>query len=409
MKVILLALDPYINFYIKIIPQYTTTGIQSLDWALNELDKLSGRELTGHAGINHLQTILSNLSKDDAIVIERVIGKDLRAGLAEGIVNAVIKDYIKTFPCLLARPFDEKNIKNIVYPAFSQKKGDGLRANIIIENKIVTICGRSGREIDTMEYLDDHFLSLRNHFSVDCVFDGEMIVVDEKNSIVDRKTGNGILNKAIRGTISDEEASRIKLLLWDVIPLNEFKLRKSTQEYKHRFQNLIDIISKNTCNIDKSSIIDYRVVHSLEESVDHFNEMIIQGEEGIILKNYCHLYEDTRSKHLVKMKSEKDCDLEIISWNEGKGKYIGQVGSLICASRDHKVEVSISGFTEDLRLEITKNINNLIGSIVTIKYNERISSKSTGREDVDSLFLPRFGCFRDKHDKSLADSSDEIK
>ena len=47
-----------------------------------------------------------------------------------------------------------------------------------------------------------------------------------------------------------------------------------------------------------------------------------------------------------------------------------------------------------------------MGKIVTVKYNERISSKSANRNGVDSLFLPRFECFRD--DKLVADSSDEI-
>ena len=83
------------------------------------------------------------------------------------------------------------------------------------------------------------------------------------------------------------------------------------------------------------------------------------------------------------------------------------IGSLICATSDRLVEVSISGFSDELRQWITDNIDSLIGKIVTVLYNERISSKDKNRAGVDSLFLPRFVEFR--NDKSVANSSKEIK
>ena len=129
------------------------------------------------------------------------------------------------------------------------------------------------------------------------------------------------------------------------------------------------------------------------------------GYEGTILKNYCALWEDSRSKHLVKMKAEKDCDLEIIGWKEGTGKFEGMVGSLEMASSDRLVETNISGFSDDLRQWITDNIKDLIGTIAAVTYNERI--KSRDRPNVDSLFLPRFAEFRT--DKTVANSSKEIK
>ncbi len=103
MRVTKLALDPYIKFHIQVIPTYTPTGTQPLSWGLDQLEKLSSRTLTGHAGIEHLRNVLSSMSVEDATVIERVIGKDLRCGMADGIVNAVVPNFIPTYPCLLAR------------------------------------------------------------------------------------------------------------------------------------------------------------------------------------------------------------------------------------------------------------------------------------------------------------------
>jgi ATP-dependent DNA ligase len=417
MQVVKLALDPYVNFYIRKIPNYVSNGTQTLDWALVELDKLSSRQFTGHAIIEHLRSILGSVSASDATVIERIIGKDLRCGMADGIVNAVVDKFIPTYPCLLARPYDEKNIKNIVYPAISELKADGLRVNFHTDGKNVTICGRSGRDIDLLGYMDDAIAKLGAQFPTAVVFDGELVVVDENGKLLSRKVGNGIINKAIKGTISAEEAKMVRAQLWDVIPADEFKAGKSKKVYSVRFAELRAAIAEVTPkgefltfallrgNDLKFWEIPFKEVNNLEEAVAHFNEMLAAGEEGTILKNGHALWEDTRSKHLVKFKAEKDCDLEIIGWNPGSGKFVGMVGSLQMASSDRLVETNISGFSDELRQWITDNIKDLVGTIAAVTYNERIKSQT--RTGVDSLFLPRFAEFRT--DKTVANSSKEIK
>lgn len=422
MKVIKLALDPYINFYIKKLPSYSRSAAEPKDlvWAFENLEKLTQRDITGNAAIAHLASILSQLSEDDSTVVSRIIGKDLRCGVADGIVNAVVEDFIPTYPCLLARPYDEKNIKNIVYPALSQLKADGLRVNFHSNGKITTICGRSGRDIDLLGLMDDDINKLALQFNEPVVFDGELVVVDSNNKLLSRKIGNGIINKAIKGTISPEEAAMVRAQLWDVIPASEFKSGVSKLRYEARFNqlqaaidNLLPDNEEKLVNTLKQHPVKYwviptRVVKSLDDAIAHFQELLAAGEEGTILKNFSGLWEDSRSKDLVKFKAEKECDLEVIGFNPGEGKFIGQVGSVICASSDRKVEVSISGFSDDLRKEITDNFETeWLKSIVTVKYNERIGSKDKKRAGVDSLFLPRFE--EKRSDKTVADSSESIK
>jgi hypothetical protein len=416
--VLKLALDPYINFYIRKIPDYVPTGKKTLDWALVELKGLSDRQFTGHAGIEHLRGILNSLSADDATVVERIIGKDLRCGAGDGTVNKVSKGYIPSYPCLLARPYDSKNIQNITYSAISQLKADGLRVNFHVNGTKVTICGRSGRDIDLLGYMDTDIAELGAQYATPHVFDGELVVIDENGKILPRKVGNGIINKAIKGTITPEEAKMVRAQLWDAIPLVEFQAGVSKETYDKRFDTLVAaieavkpkgmdaLVAKLRNQVAKFWVIPYRYVANLDEAQEHFQEMLGAGEEGTILKNLCGLWEDTRSKHLVKFKSEKDCDLEIIGWNPGQGKFEGMVGSIIAASSDRKVEVSISGFSDDLRAEITRTINQLIGTIMAVTYNERIGSKALNRDGIDSLFLPRFAEFRT--DKTVANSSKEI-
>lgn len=411
-RVLKMALDPFIRFYIKRIPSYTvsadpdTTKLRSLDNALDSLMTLAERRVTGNAAALLLSETLSSVSADDAIVITRIIGKDLRCGVAEATVNAVFKDLIPVYPCLLARPYDAKNAASIKFPAYSQLKADGVRANALVKDGVVTICGRSGKLIDVLGQLDKDIIELASLYGGDMFFDGELVVYDlSSGGTQARRTGNGVINKAIRGTISSEEAADVRFQIWDAFPLEEFNQGQSKCDYRARFQTLTDQMAK--FHGSKILLIPSREVNSWEDAGQHFQEMLSNGEEGVIVKDFSGVWSHTRSEHLVKMKAELDADLEVVGYNPGTGQFEGMVGSLICSSSDGKVVVSISGFTHELRSWITANINAVIGKIVTVMYNERIASKSADRVDIDSLFLPRFKQFRD--DKQIADSSGEIK
>ena len=406
-KCINLALHPYINFYIRKVPEHTPLGGQSISWALERLEHLSSRKVTGNAAVLFLKETLEQLSNDDAVVIKRIILKDLRCGMAEGIVNAVIPGLIPSYPCMLAQPYDESTSKRITYPAISQLKADGARVNFKVSSGEVSIVGRSGKPIDLHNVLDKEFITISGFYNTPMVFDGELIVKTVNGKVVDRKTGNGIINKAIRGTISKKEAESIHVQLWDAIPVEDFNKRFYNVPYNKRWAKLTSVLQTTSLQPgSKCHMIPSRIVSDSTDLLNHFNEMIQQGLEGVMVKNANSIWEDTRSFDILKLKSVKTCDLLVTGFNPGEGKFENQVGSLICSSSDNKVIVSISGFSDDVRKQITANIHNLIGcAIVEILYNERISSKTANTPD--SLFLPRFGSFRE--DKKIPDSSNEIK
>jgi DNA ligase-1 len=415
------ALSPYIQYNIRKIPKYTATGTKDVAWFISHLDQFSERKVTGNAAIQLLTELLSSMDPDSAIVAERIIKKDLRCGVQESTVNKVWKGLVPNYPCLLGKGYDEKTIQKIQWPAHSQLKADGMRVNVIYRidegsGESITIRGRSGKLVDLYGYFDDDFIDLGNTVGSSVVFDGELVVLDDDGSVMSRKKGNGILNKAVRGTISKEEASRVRMRVWDMIDYDAFLEFKDVTPYRTRFADLKEAIS--TCPTTTASalkdtiryeLIQWRIVQSLDEALAHYEEALAAGEEGIMLKNIDSPWEDKRSQHLVKMKAENDCDLEVIGWNPGTPgtKNENKMGSLVCASSDRMLEVSISGFSDDLRDEITANINDWIGRIVTVLYNERITSKDKSRQGVDSLFLPRFVELRE--DKEEADHSSKIK
>jgi hypothetical protein len=394
------ALDPYTTYFIKKIPGYTPTTkpTVTLEGALERLSMFTTRTVTGQKAIDFLAATLNSMSADDAFVYERVIEKDLDCGVQESSVNKVWKKMIPTYPCLLAKGYDEDTVANISYPAYSQLKLDGMRVNIFNSGGIITFRGRSGKGIDLLGVLDKEMLKIIPDGKV---LDGELILVEADGTHMPRKKGNGILNKAIKGTISEKEARMVRAIVWDVIPEKDFFNEKCKTPYHKRFAELKTIVKGNYV-----SIVETRDVNSLDEAIEHFEEMLVRGEEGTLLKNRDHIWEDKRSKDLIKMKAEKDADLVVVDWIEGTGKYKGMMGAAICQSSDGKVEVSIGGgWSDDQRKELTRE--KIMGKIVTVLYNERIKSKEKGREHIDSLFLPRVVEIRE--DKNVANSSKEIK
>ena len=233
---------------------------------------------------------------------------------------------------------------------------------------------------------------------VDCVFDGELLVVDN-GGILDRQTGNGILNKANKGTISAAEAAKVRATIWDVIPYLYFVDGACNTPYSKRFDSLQVLVKKHTPS--KVGLVASREVANYEEAKEVFEDLLAQGQEGIILKDKAGIWEDKRTKSQIKFKGELECDLKIVGIEEGTGKYAGMLGALLLESADGVITTRAgSGFTDDQRKTLGKEI---IGKIAAIKYNMRIKNKA-GEE---SLFLPIVLEIRE--DKEEADDSSSIK
>ena len=400
-EVVRLALDPFTQFYIRKIPEYSQSGsITTLANAIGGLSDLSNRVVTGNAAIEYLRMLLSSVSSDDAKVIERIIAKDLKCGVAISTANAVWTGLVHEYPVMLCSPFEQKLVDKVQFPALVQLKMDGMRFNAIVRHSpidsTVEYRSRNGKEIQLLGNLDKEFIALSN--GVNCVFDGELLV-KENGKILDRQTGNGILNKANKGTISATEAAKVHATVWDLIPYQDFKNGTCQTTYGKRFESLCLLVDVH--RPVKIGLVDSWEVDTYEEAKTLFEGLLEQGEEGIILKDKRGIWEDKRAKHQIKFKGELECDLKIVSIEEGTGKYAGMLGAIQCESADGVIKVSVgSGFNDEQRKTLGKEI---IGKIAAIKYNMRIKNKA-GEE---SLFLPIVLEIRE--DKDVADSSKGIK
>lgn len=393
-RVIKAAYDPYINYWILKLPQFVSGGnTLSLGDAIAELQVLATRQKTGDAGRAHLASILERCNPADATVISRIIDRDLRIGCTGNTANKVWPGLVPDFEVMLAH----KDCSGIKFPCIGQVKMDGMRVHVYFDGKQALVYTRNGKLVECHGQFDQACMEM---MVAGETFDGELLCFSG-NHPMDRKTGNGICNKGVKGTISMGEAQNLRLVAWDIVDFT------STKPYIDRLTDLAIRIKEYSRQTQRAFnpavvyLVPTRDIKDQAEASEFFFECVQNGEEGTILKNTNSVWEGKRTKNLGKMKEEKDCTLRVVGWEEGTGKNVGLLGALVCESEDGKVRVNVgTGFDDRERKQYDKSV---IGKLLDVRYNARIQDK---KRDTDSLFLPRFLVFRT--DKTEADNSGAI-
>jgi len=392
-----LALDPMIIFGIKKIPKYDhlkelcdlTHGMTLL------VDSLATRRATGNAGIEVLRALLACSSPENAILIERIIKKDPNCKVAGKLINKIWPGHVTISPYMRCQAPNAKNFKRIHFPAIVQKKANGIFANIIVENRKVKYISRNGKEMKFFGKPDETILSTSDEDNF--VIIGEGLVLEKlgESAILDRSTGNGILNKAIKQTITESEAERVIFEVWDVIPLEDWKKGVCEQEYIDRWEKLVGMAEQS-----ELLLIDTKMVDTFEEAEDFYRDMINSGEEGAVLKNKDGKWKDHTSPDMVKMKIKDPADLLCTGVYPHKKK-ADWIGGLVLESACGKIIVkSGSGLDEKDRV---RDHDYFLNKIIEIEYNEITTDK---KRDTMSLFLPIYIDVR--LDKDVADTYEDI-
>lgn len=388
-----LAYNPYIQFWIKKIPEYSkNSGEITISFALDQLNSLSDRTFTGHAGIKYLKNILESLSESNAKVIELIIKKDLDCGVSVATINKVWPNLIPEFKIMKCHD----TIEHIKFPAIGQPKIDSSRGILeCIDQETGEFVARSssGRVVDIGDDFKSHVKVLMHTGEK---FDGEFICYESSEhhaKPLDRRTSNGIISKAIKGTISDYEKSTIRFIVWDIVD------ETSTLPYKYRLDALSSRFFAPGLPY-KISLIESRKLDTIEDAYKHFDEVVAEGGEGIIVKNYDGIWEGKRVKSQGKMKEEHEVELRIIDYTPHR-KSPELNGAFICQTECGKGIFRIgSGLTDYLR---ETPFNQLYDKIVTVRFNQLIGNKKT--KEID-LYLPRIVELR--HDKIEADTLQRI-
>lgn len=247
------------------------------------------------------------------------------------------------FKPMLANDFNIYKDK-LTYPVMSQPKLDGVRA-VVQESGMKS---RNGKPHISTPHIHK---ALEKLFidNPDLVFDGELYV--HKGECDFNKIISLVRKK--KPTLEDIEESKkhIKYHIYD--------LPSHPGTFAERLGALMEMDLPECCILVPTSIcMDEKSV------MDHYNEYMEKGYEGQMVRVIDSIYENKRSKSLLKHKVFFDNEFEIVGVEEGKGKLTGKVGRLVFDGFDS----AVNGDHE--YLEKLYNSGNLIGKMATVKYFE---------------------------------------
>lgn len=345
-----------IMFYVRQFPVVEgKPGTTPLSNAITDLmSDLATRKYTGNAARERLADIVASVNENDREVLRRIINRDLECGAGTTLPNRVWKKLIPEQPQCLATPFSEKALKRIKFPAYSQLKADGARCMAdLLENQIRKAT-RAGNEYEGLIQLDKDLKKIRDYLGYDVVLDGELIYVpiptekaitipsndipfslagfmgDDDDSVsglvadvrrestevetqaeAKREEGNGIVNKSLKGTITDEEQRNIVYIVWDIIPYEVYYGDSpSVQPYCDRFSILEGALAGS--GVTSVKLIPSILVNNIAEAKLDYNNYRNDGKEGSILKNVDFKWKDSRVADQVKLKNKTPIELRII-------------------------------------------------------------------------------------------------
>ena len=377
-RVVVLAYDPNIRFYIVDLPPIETGLGDFTAWTWKIFELLSSRMLSGDKARITILTEFTKLNFESQQLFRNILKKDLKAGINNTLINKAYGNLIQTFAYMRASLPKDINFRTFDWKkgVYAQEKADGQFVNITLKEDSIALNTRLGKPFDNA-LLSPLIAEINFYLDTGFQYHGEILALDKRGKTLPRKISNGLINRILNGNQVD---NKIIVKLWDWVPVRYAKKGgKFVRAYFERFEYLRAKVAGSSL----ISAIDYKIVNSFQEAEAYFDEMRKLGKEGVILKDRYMIWKDGTSRGMVKLKAEKSIDLLVTGYIPGTGKNENTFGSLVCKSGCGRIIVNVSGFTDEERLN-----TDWIGKIIEVKYNELIQNKEN--PEKYSLYLPRY-------------------
>ena len=314
-------------------------------------------------------------------LLKELICKDLSIGVDSKTINSVMPGLIPTFDVQLANKYFDKP-EYVEGKEFAiTTKIDGGRIIAIKENGSVSFFTRAGQRYEGLVDLEKEMLDrIPDNF----VLDGEITLLDYKN--YDSKDA---YKQAMKITRADSEKHGVKMLVFDGMPVADWKTQYCPLSWSSRRATLEIIFNKDTYVYFELLPVLYQGTDT-SKITELLDAEIARKQEGVMI-NICDAkYDFKRTNSLLKVKKMNTLDLQIIGFEEGSGRLTGTLGAILVRYKEGNVVKVGSGFTDWLREEIWKNQGKYLDTICEIQYFE----PTTNQDGGESLRFPIFKDFR---------------
>lgn len=261
----------------------------------------------------------------------------------KGYSEQVSEEKVNPEP-MLATKWDEKRIK---FPCMVQPKLDGVRCITYKDEEGIHLRSRRGKDLDIpniKKFLSEHEDLLP--------LDGELY-------------NHGDLS--FQGIISavkklSNKTDKINLVVYD-------KPVENVSNYDRQFK-LLKRDKKKVGKNDPIKFLDTIIAFGFEDIYRYHAEMVKQGYEGVIIRNFDGLYEmGYRSHNLIKYKKFYDEEFPIVDIIEATGRDKGTAIFVLKAKNGELFNARPQG-SKQLRASYLRDRDKLIGKPCTVKYQE---------------------------------------
>ena len=293
-----LMLNPFIRFGVKKykVAEPLSESVPSDEKAIDILNKLASRELTGNAAIAAVESIVASMCADGQDVFRRFLLKDPKAGVGISLCNKVFENPIPKFEVQLASPYKEKGDKypfkpnpKAKWPMIGSLKLDGLRVicEVIVDEEEVNFLSRTGNPITSLDHLKPAMLELGK-------------LSGHKHIFFDGEGTAGSFNQSV-SALRKKNVQAIGAIyhIFDFF-LPEWRAQAKSKEYaktgmklKERLAMLVALFKNDRSEgyTQDIHLHPFYIIHSHEDFIERFMKRLDDNEEGEMGKDPNSVYD----------------------------------------------------------------------------------------------------------------------
>lgn len=367
---IILQVNLYMKIILKLPTLYITTSLKKRFWDIwveeHIINKNKQYFISRKYGIIGGKITIPEKkemgTESNAITYARSLWrKKLESGFFQNI--NLSKSKMETVKPMGAYKLDNFHHK-IKYPAFVQRKLDGFRCLCHInDKKEVIMYSKNMKPFIFLNHIKDEINKIKNLINNHLLYlDGELyekgLRLHEISSLVMKKYAT---------KEQEIEMKKISYYIFDIFDINNLSLT-----FKERYEILQNIFKKYKFKYIK--LVSCYVVNNLDEIRKLDQDFLIEGYEGIIVRNMDGIYKlNSKSYDVLRTKEFKKKEFIIIGANQGSGTQKGAIIWNLQCIFNKKLSfsaISIGSIKDRIKLfkEYSKNPNNFIGKKAKVKY-----------------------------------------
>ncbi|MCL2079272.1 MAG: hypothetical protein FWH17_05430 [Oscillospiraceae bacterium] len=338
--------------------------------------------------ITNIRAFLDKQETDMSEFYASIITKSAKLGCDIKSVNKALgKEFIPQWEIQQSYNIEKSPIAENEWFSLSEKL-NGVRGTFC-SGKILS---RQGKEITGLDHITRDIKQLFPN-AENWVVDGELIL-ENLEGLSDNenfRNSTGLLSK------KDADKGKMKLIIFDFLPLDEFSSGESKLTYKARLEAIKSLgVKIKSLGIRSVETVDVLYTGNDAKMIDYFLEkMVSLDKEGLMLnrdsKYYCK-----RHSGILKVKRFYTVDLVVTDLIEGSGRLSGKLGAFVVEYKGNALNVG-SGMTDEERVDFWRIRDELAGRVIEVKYKEEsvieVEDKKEGSDKKISRFSLQFPVF----------------